>query len=150
MTVTGVWAASWSGIAPGVGVGLPRVRQRRHRGVAQIRRLLDAGLSTQEIGFLLPCATGAAPDLEPCPELLATLRARLQGLDEQIDTLVRSRQSLRDYLDATERRVPQHHRPCDATTLDGGPERHPGGDGHGGSWSRRPRPSRATLPARGW
>ncbi|MEV4575330.1 MerR family transcriptional regulator [Nonomuraea jabiensis] len=73
--------------------------------VTQIRRLLEAGLSTQEIAYLLPCATGAAPDLEPCPELLDTLRARLHGLDEHIDTLARSRQSLRDYIDATERRV---------------------------------------------
>ncbi|MEV4362249.1 MerR family transcriptional regulator [Nonomuraea sp. NPDC049625] len=73
--------------------------------VTQIRRLLEAGLSTQEIAYLLPCATGAAPDLEPCPELLDTLRARLHGLDEHIDTLARSRQSLRDYIDVTERRV---------------------------------------------
>ncbi|MGW6502604.1 MerR family transcriptional regulator [Nonomuraea angiospora] len=73
--------------------------------VTQIRRLLEAGLSTPEIAYLLPCATGAAPDLEPCPELLDTLKARLHGLDEHIDTLARSRQSLRDYIDATERRV---------------------------------------------
>lgn len=76
--------------------------------VTQIRKLLEAGLSTQEIGFLLPCATGAAPDLEPCPELLTALRARLHGLDEQIDTLVRSRQTLHDYIDATERRVSRY------------------------------------------
>ncbi|TDD25226.1 MerR family transcriptional regulator [Actinomadura sp. KC06] len=73
--------------------------------VAQIRRLLEAGLSTEEIEFLLPCATGTAPDLEPCPELLVTLRTRLRGLDEHIDTLVRSRQALHDYIDATERRL---------------------------------------------
>ncbi|MFI6741588.1 MerR family transcriptional regulator [Nonomuraea sp. NPDC050451] len=73
--------------------------------VTQIRRLLEAGLSTQEIAYLLPCATGAAPDLEPCPELLDTLRARLHGLDEHIDMLARSRQYLRDYIDVTERRV---------------------------------------------
>ncbi|MBE1588970.1 MerR family transcriptional regulator [Nonomuraea angiospora] len=73
--------------------------------VTQIRRLLEAGLSTPEIAYLLPCATGVAPDLEPCPELLDTLKARLHGLDEHIDTLARSRQSLRDYIDAAERRV---------------------------------------------
>lgn len=71
--------------------------------VTQIRGLLEAGLSTQDIGFLLPCATGPAPDLEPCPELLAALRARLHGLDERIDALSRSRHVLRGYLDATER-----------------------------------------------
>lgn len=79
--------------------------------VAQIRKLLAAGLSTQEIGFLLPCAVGVAPDLEPCPELLDTLRARLHGLDEQIDALTRSRQVLHDYIDATEGRVSRPGRP---------------------------------------
>lgn len=73
--------------------------------VTQIRRLLEAGLSTQEIRVLLPCATGAGPDLEPCPELLDTLRARLHGLDGHIDALNRSRAALRDYIDATERRA---------------------------------------------
>lgn len=82
--------------------------------VTQIRRLLEAGLSTQEIGFLLPCATGVGPDLEPCPELLDTLRARLRGLDEHIDTLVRTRQVLHDYLDVTERRVSRRYPRCDA------------------------------------
>lgn len=73
--------------------------------VAQIRKLLDAGLSTQEIGYLQPCVTGAAPDLRPCPETLDLLRARIAGLDEQIDTLVQTRQALRQHLAATERRM---------------------------------------------
>ncbi|WP_151479921.1 MerR family transcriptional regulator [Streptomyces albicerus] len=89
--------------------------------VTQIRKLLDAGLSTQEIGFLQPCVTGAAPDLEPCPELLTTLRARLHGLDEQIDTLARSRQVLHDFIDATERRLPRHYQGCGSTTLESTP-----------------------------
>jgi DNA-binding transcriptional MerR regulator len=87
--------------------------------VAQIRRLLEAGLSTQEIGFLLPCATGAAPDLEPCPEVVAALRARLRGLDEHIDTLIRSRQALQDHIDATERRVSRHSQGCDSSMISG-------------------------------
>lgn len=89
--------------------------------VTQIKKLLEAGLSTREIGFMLPCATGAAPDLEPCPELLATLRGRLHGLDERIDTLIRSRQALHDYIDATERRVSRHSRGCDSTALQWSP-----------------------------
>ncbi|MFI7615615.1 MerR family transcriptional regulator [Nonomuraea terrae] len=72
--------------------------------VTQIRRLLEAGLSTEEIRFLLPCATGTAPDLEPCPELLTALRTRLRGLDEHIDTLTRTRRTLHDFIAATERR----------------------------------------------
>lgn len=82
--------------------------------VTQIRRLLEAGLSTQEIEFMLPCATGEGPDLEPCPELLDTLRARLHGLDQNIDTLFRSRQALHDYIDVTERRVSQPYQGCDS------------------------------------
>ncbi|MFF8387028.1 MerR family transcriptional regulator [Streptomyces kanasensis] len=73
--------------------------------VAQIRKLLDAGLSTREIGYLQPCVSGAAPDLRPCPETLDLLRARIAALDEQIDTLVESRGTLREYLVATERRL---------------------------------------------
>lgn len=68
--------------------------------VAQIKHLLGAGLSSQEIAFILPCASGAAPDLQSCPELIATLRTRLHRLDAHIDTLVRSRQALSGYLHA--------------------------------------------------
>ncbi|MFC0624697.1 MerR family transcriptional regulator [Kribbella deserti] len=73
--------------------------------VAQIRKLLGAGLSTEEIGFLLPCATGTLPDLKPCPELLDALRARLAGLDQHIDDLVRAREVLQDYITLTEQSV---------------------------------------------
>lgn len=81
--------------------------------VAQIRRLLEAGLSTRDIGFLLPCATGVVPDLEPCPELLEMLRSRLEGLTEQIDALTRSREALREYVDAVEPLVSRGTPPAD-------------------------------------
>jgi DNA-binding transcriptional MerR regulator len=83
--------------------------------VRQIRQLLDAGLSTQEIEFMQPCATGAGPDLEPCPDLLTVLRARVQKQNERIDALIRSREALHDYIVATERRVQPRDRSCDAT-----------------------------------
>ncbi|MET0236678.1 MAG: MerR family transcriptional regulator [Kibdelosporangium sp.] len=70
--------------------------------VTQIRGLLEAGLSTEDIAYLLPCATGTGPELEPCGELLDVLRARLRGLDERIDALTHSRQALHTYLNATE------------------------------------------------
>jgi DNA-binding transcriptional MerR regulator len=73
--------------------------------VVQIRKLLAAGLSTQDIAYLLPCATGAGPDLEPCQELVDALRDRLTDMEEQLDALARSRDTLHDYLDATERRM---------------------------------------------
>ncbi len=71
--------------------------------VTQIRRLLEAGLSTEDIKYLLPCATGAAPEIEPCGDLLDFFRDRLHGLDQRIDALTQSRTALHHYLDATER-----------------------------------------------
>ncbi|MFD5494383.1 MerR family transcriptional regulator [Streptomyces sp. NPDC127091] len=71
--------------------------------VKQIRHLLGAGLSSEDIAYLLPCVVGEAPDLIGCPELLAAMRARLQRLDDQIDRLARSRDALADYIDAAER-----------------------------------------------
>ncbi|WP_330174682.1 MerR family transcriptional regulator [Streptomyces sp. NBC_01498] len=80
--------------------------------VIQIRRLLEAGLSTEEIAVLLPCASGSAPELEPCPELLDMLRARLRGLDDHLDMLARTRQTLLDYIEVTERREPAYAGDC--------------------------------------
>lgn len=71
--------------------------------VTQIGRLLDAGLSTAEINSLLPCASGAVPELQPCPELIATLHRRMHDLDERIATLVHSRDALGAYLESTTR-----------------------------------------------
>jgi DNA-binding transcriptional MerR regulator len=86
--------------------------------VMQIRKLLDAGLSTDEISFLQPCLTGTAPQLDPCAETLDTLNARLDRLDERLDTLTRSRHALQDFIDATERLVPDDTQAsCDTTTL---------------------------------
>src|SRR5262249_6044000 len=68
--------------------------------VTQIKNLLQAGLSSDEIAFVLPCATGAAPDLRPCPELMTALRMRLNRLDAHIDTLVHFRQTLSGYIHA--------------------------------------------------
>ncbi|MFE9885538.1 MerR family transcriptional regulator [Streptomyces scopuliridis] len=71
----------------------------------QIKWLLEAGLSTEEIAFLLPCATGPGPELMPCDDVLEMLRARQRGLDDHIDTLVRSRRTLREFVEATERQA---------------------------------------------
>ncbi|QNP66169.1 MerR family transcriptional regulator [Streptomyces genisteinicus] len=81
--------------------------------VLQIRKLLDAGLSTEDIAYLLPCVTGPEPELAPCGELIDTLRVRLSGLDEQIDTLTHSRRALHRYIEQTERRA-RESAPADA------------------------------------
>ncbi|GLX99183.1 MerR family transcriptional regulator [Herbidospora sp. NBRC 101105] len=71
--------------------------------VTQIRRMLKAGLSTQEIAFLLPCATGELPEFRPCPEVLDMLRAKLTGMEEHIEALSATCTVLQDYITATER-----------------------------------------------
>ena len=69
--------------------------------VRQVRGLLEAGLSTNEIRLLLPCATSSTPELEPCSEVLELL-PRMSGLDDKIDSLRRSRDALRKHLSAAE------------------------------------------------
>ncbi|MCK8431519.1 MerR family transcriptional regulator [Streptomyces sp. D2-8] len=71
--------------------------------VKQIRHLLGAGLSSEDIAYLLPCATGEAPALVGCPELLAAMRSRLRRLDDQLASLAQSRDALADYIEAAER-----------------------------------------------
>ncbi|MEV0659936.1 MerR family transcriptional regulator [Actinomadura luteofluorescens] len=71
--------------------------------VKQIRHLLGAGLSSEDIAYLLPCAVGEAPELLGCPELLAAMRTRLRRLDDQMERLARSRDALAGYIDAAER-----------------------------------------------
>ncbi|MEV6814929.1 MerR family transcriptional regulator [Micromonospora sp. NPDC051296] len=78
--------------------------------VKQIRHLLGAGLSSQDIAYLLPCAVGEAPELVGCPELLAAMRSRLQRLDDQMDVLAQSRDALAGYIHAAERTGSENYR----------------------------------------
>lgn len=52
------------------------------RTVRQIRALLAAGLSTEVITTVLPCATGETPELDLCPDLVRTLRRELAEMDK--------------------------------------------------------------------
>ncbi|MFD0854662.1 MerR family transcriptional regulator [Actinomadura adrarensis] len=81
--------------------------------VKQIRHLLGAGLSSEDIAYLLPCAVGEAPELVGCPELLTAMRSRLRRLDEQMERLARSRDALADYIDVAERVGGEHYPPFD-------------------------------------
>ncbi|WP_406265798.1 MerR family transcriptional regulator [Nocardia sp. NBC_00881] len=85
--------------------------------VKQIRHLLGAGLSSEDIAYLLPCAVGEAPKLPGCPELLTAMRSRLRRLDDQIDRLAQSRDALADYIDAAERRGSESYPPFDDSDL---------------------------------
>lgn len=79
--------------------------------VKQIRNLMDAGLSSEDIAYLLPCVEGETPDLVGCPELLAAMRARLRRLDDRMARLARSRDALTRYIDAAEH-TPPRPSPC--------------------------------------
>ncbi|MDP9848852.1 MerR family transcriptional regulator [Streptosporangium lutulentum] len=81
--------------------------------VKQIRHLLGAGLSSEDIAYLLPCAVGEAPELLGCPELLAAMRLRLRRLDEQMDRLAQSRDALAGYIDAADRMAGESYPPFD-------------------------------------
>ncbi|MFD4183291.1 MerR family transcriptional regulator [Rhodococcus sp. NPDC058514] len=94
--------------------------------VTQIRHLLGAGLSSEDIAYLLPCAVGEAPKLPGCPELLAAMRSRLQRLDDQIDGLAQSRAALTDYIDAAERIGGESYPPFDGADPETVPDRHAG------------------------
>ncbi|WP_280234413.1 MerR family transcriptional regulator [Nocardia cyriacigeorgica] len=83
--------------------------------VQQIRHLLGAGLSSEDIAYMLPCATGAAPELPGCPEMLAAMRSRLRRIDDQMDRLTRSRDALADYIAAAERTGDDHYPPLDGS-----------------------------------
>lgn len=76
--------------------------------VNQIRRLLEAGLSTEEIAYLQPCVAGKTPEMEPCGELLDALKARLGELERRMDALTRSRDALLGYIHDAERRAPYY------------------------------------------
>lgn len=81
--------------------------------VKQIRHLLGAGLSSEDIAYLLPCAEGETPTLPGCPELLSAMRSRLQRLDDQLDRLAQSRDALAVYIDAAERMGGESYPPLD-------------------------------------
>ncbi|MCP2255271.1 DNA-binding transcriptional regulator, MerR family [Prauserella aidingensis] len=83
--------------------------------VQQIRHLLEAGLSTEDIAYLLPCATGETPELVGCPELLAAMRRRLRRLDDRVETLNRSRAALTHYIDEAARLGGETYGPFGAT-----------------------------------
>ncbi|MEV6138974.1 MerR family transcriptional regulator [Nocardia sp. NPDC051990] len=86
--------------------------------VKQIRHLLGAGLSSEDIAYLLPCANGEAPEFVGCPELLAAMRSRLRRLDEQMHTLAQSRDALSGYIDAAEQMGRDHYPPFEGDDLD--------------------------------
>ncbi|GAA2125936.1 MerR family transcriptional regulator [Glycomyces algeriensis] len=73
--------------------------------VGRIRELLAAGLNTETIRGLLPCAPDAEPGFIPCSRSLEPLNANLMEMDAQIAALVHRRERLAGLKDATEARL---------------------------------------------
>ena len=69
--------------------------------VKQIRALLAAGLSTNLIRQMLPCAL-ADGSLSPCPGVLDRLRVQLAHLDQRAAELAQARQTLQQAIATTE------------------------------------------------
>ncbi|KUH40221.1 MULTISPECIES: MerR family transcriptional regulator [Streptomyces] len=69
--------------------------------VRQVRALLAAGLSTDVIRTVLPCARGEGPGLgfDWCAEIRDVLHGELAAADARIDALRRSRGTLARYLE---------------------------------------------------
>ncbi|GII03939.1 MerR family transcriptional regulator [Planobispora takensis] len=89
--------------------------------VRQIRHLLGAGLSSEDIAYLLPCAVGEAPELPGCPELLDAMRSRLRRLEDQMNRIARSRDALAGYIAAAERTGGEGYPPFDGAELESVP-----------------------------
>ena len=66
--------------------------------VRQVRALLSAGLSTEVIRSVLPCARGEQPDFDWCAGLRAVLDRELAATDERIDGPRRRRSAIVGYL----------------------------------------------------
>ncbi|MEV6757522.1 MerR family transcriptional regulator [Streptomyces sp. NPDC051214] len=84
--------------------------------VKQIRHLLGAGLSSEDIAYVLPCAVGEAPELPGCSELLSAMRSRLARLEDQMHRLAQSRDALAVYIEAAERTGSESYPPFDEVT----------------------------------
>jgi DNA-binding transcriptional MerR regulator len=70
--------------------------------VEQIRRLLEAGVTTAEIRHLIPCAT--KDGLLHCDHSHAVMRSALERLDDQLADLNRKRSLLAGQAEAVESR----------------------------------------------
>ncbi|MFI1352365.1 MerR family transcriptional regulator [Streptomyces sp. NPDC020898] len=75
--------------------------------VARIRGMLAAGLTTDAIREMLPCATDTGPGIDPCPDVLRTMAAHLERMDADIAGLRSRRAALAELRDATEARQGQ-------------------------------------------
>ncbi|MFG1214586.1 MerR family transcriptional regulator [Xanthobacter flavus] len=84
---------------PRLASGYREYSEAEEQVARRIRLLSEAGLKLDTIRRRLPCVRSDRPDFVPCPEVLATLRREVTGLDERIDRLQSSRTILAGYLE---------------------------------------------------
>ncbi|MEJ3654565.1 MerR family transcriptional regulator [Actinomycetes bacterium KLBMP 9759] len=69
------------------------------RTVAQVKALLQVGLTTDVIRTVLPCSSGGEqPKLDLCPEVVRALSKQIAEVDARIERLSCSRNALKEYL----------------------------------------------------
>lgn len=67
--------------------------------VRRIRALLNVGLPLRTVELLLPCVIDATPRVEPCNNLVATLRQEVARLDDAAAEIDRCRTLILDILE---------------------------------------------------
>ncbi|MET9224790.1 MerR family transcriptional regulator [Lentzea sp. NPDC003310] len=67
--------------------------------VRRIKALLNVGLPVATIARLLPCVVDASPRLDPCDDLMATLRTEVARLDAQAAEIARCRGLIAEIVD---------------------------------------------------
>lgn len=72
--------------------------------VRQIRSLLDAGLTTEIIGTVLPCLAEAANSQYPAPDFVSRVCQERERMAERLACLTKNLQAMDDYLDALAKR----------------------------------------------
>ncbi|MFD9701845.1 MerR family transcriptional regulator [Lentzea sp. NPDC059081] len=68
--------------------------------VAQIRSLLDSGLTTEIIRAVLPCLAEAANSEYPAPDFVSRVRVERDRMAERVAVLSKNLRAIDDYLDA--------------------------------------------------
>ncbi|NWK74852.1 MerR family transcriptional regulator [Acinetobacter cumulans] len=64
----------------------------------RIRILTKAGLTLQAISLLLPCISVEQLDVDPCEQVIDSLKNELDNINKKIENLQISQQYLSDYL----------------------------------------------------
>ncbi|WP_163510721.1 MerR family transcriptional regulator [Fodinicola acaciae] len=67
--------------------------------VRNIRFLIEAGLTVEDVKRFLPCLDGDVASSHPCPPGVAVVKRRLASLNRRIDELTQTRDRLGSILD---------------------------------------------------